>query len=124
MNGHWQDAEKATLLTRPAPARRDAPFRELRSRFVEILNVLIEILGGGSAGGVFPFAKIHYTGERPHEVRSVPPPVSTHLQPCWTAFLSILLELDDFLCSCNVRSGRSILRLQEDLLSSLNCYRK
>ena len=27
----------------------------------------------GSVGGVFPFAKIHCTGERPHEVRSVPP---------------------------------------------------
>src|SRR4029077_2927018 len=36
----------------------------------------------GSAGGVFPFAKIHYTGDRLHEVRSVPPPVSTRLRPC------------------------------------------
>src|SRR6478736_3801781 len=36
----------------------------------------------GSAGGVFPFAKIHCTGERPHGVRSVPPPVSTRLRPC------------------------------------------
>ena len=32
---------------------------------------------GGIAGGVFPFAKIHCTGERPHEVRSVPPPAFT-----------------------------------------------
>ena len=31
----------------------------------------------GSTGGDFPFAKIHYTGERPHEVRSVPLPVFT-----------------------------------------------
>lgn len=30
-----------------------------------------------SAGGVFPFAKIYCTGERPHEVRWVPPPVFT-----------------------------------------------
>jgi hypothetical protein len=34
-----------------------------RLRFAEI----------GNTGGVFPFAKIHCTGERPHEVRSVPP---------------------------------------------------
>jgi hypothetical protein len=27
----------------------------------------------GSTGGYFPFAKIHFTGERPHEVRMVPP---------------------------------------------------
>jgi hypothetical protein len=27
----------------------------------------------GSTGGYFPFAKIHYTGERLHEVRYVPP---------------------------------------------------
>ena len=31
----------------------------------------------GNTGGVFPFAKIHCTGERPHEVRTVPPPVFT-----------------------------------------------
>src|SRR5262245_24121352 len=36
----------------------------------------------GSAGGVFPFAKIHGAGERPHEVRLVPPPVWTRLRPC------------------------------------------
>ena len=29
-------------------------------------------------------------GERPHEVWSVPPPVSIRLRPCCTAFLSIL----------------------------------
>jgi len=39
-----QDAEKASLLTRPSPARRDAPFPMLRSRLIEILYVPIEIL--------------------------------------------------------------------------------
>jgi hypothetical protein len=39
MSGHWQDAEKAALLTRPAPARRDAAFPMQRSRFLEILIV-------------------------------------------------------------------------------------
>jgi len=34
------------------------------------------------AGGVFPFAKNHRMGERPHEVWSVPPPVSMRLRPC------------------------------------------
>src|SRR6185295_18684774 len=46
----------------------------------------------GSAGGVFPFAKIHCTGEWTHGVRLVPPLVSTRLRPSWTAFLSILRE--------------------------------
>jgi hypothetical protein len=64
------------------PARRDAPLPELRSRLIEILNVPIEILGGRKCWRGFPFAKTHCTGERPHEVRSVPPPVSTCLQPC------------------------------------------
>jgi hypothetical protein len=53
-----------------------------RSRFIKILNVPMIFSKGGSAGGVFPFAKIHCTGERPHEVRSVPPPVSIRLRPC------------------------------------------
>jgi len=44
----------------------------------------------GSAEGVFPFAKIHCTGERPHGVRSVPPPVSIRLRPRRTNILSIL----------------------------------
>ena len=35
----WQDAEKVTLLTRPTPARRDAPFPMRRSRIVQTLNV-------------------------------------------------------------------------------------
>src|SRR6185295_13155864 len=48
---------------------------------------------GGITGGVFPFAKIHCTGEWPHEVRSVPPPVLTRLRPCWTNVLSILWVL-------------------------------
>jgi hypothetical protein len=43
----------------------------------------------GSARGVFPFAKIHWMGERPHEVWSVPPPVSTRLRPCVKISLSI-----------------------------------
>jgi hypothetical protein len=64
------------------PVRRDAPLPELRSRLIEILNVPIEILGGRKCWRGFPFAKTHCTGERPHEVRSVPPPVSTCLQPC------------------------------------------
>jgi len=72
---------------------KDAPFTKPRSRRIEILNVPIEILGGGSPGGVFPFAKIHCTDERPHEVRSLPPPVSTPVRPCWTAFLSILRDV-------------------------------
>ena len=39
-----QDAEKATLLTRPAPAHRDAPFPIHRSRIAQRL---------GSTGGIF-----------------------------------------------------------------------
>jgi hypothetical protein len=35
----WQDAEKVALLTRPTPARRDAPFPMRRSRLDSILNV-------------------------------------------------------------------------------------
>ena len=69
----------------------------------------------GNTGGVFPFAKIHCTGERPHEVRSVPPPGSTRLRPCLgqgasrrardgrvrsLAFLSILRDLLPFLQTC------------------------
>jgi len=38
MSGLKQDAEKVTLLTRPALARRDAPCPRQRSRFIEILN--------------------------------------------------------------------------------------
>jgi hypothetical protein len=41
-----QDAEKVALLTRPTPARRDAPFPMQRSRIVQILNVEEEFLGG------------------------------------------------------------------------------
>jgi hypothetical protein len=37
----------------------------------------------GTAGGAFPFAKTHYTGERPHEVRCVPPPVFTRCGLAW-----------------------------------------
>ena len=33
-----QDAEKVSVLTRPAPVRQDAPFTKRHSRFVEILN--------------------------------------------------------------------------------------
>jgi len=43
----------------------------------------------GNTGGAFPFAKIHCTGERPHEVRSVPPPVLTRFglaeRPVWAS---------------------------------------
>ncbi len=34
-----EDDEKDALLTRPAPAHRDAHFPMLRSRLIEILNV-------------------------------------------------------------------------------------
>ena len=34
-----QDAEKVALLTRPTPARRDAPFPRPRSRIAQRLNV-------------------------------------------------------------------------------------
>jgi hypothetical protein len=34
-----QDAEKATLLTRPTPTRQDASSPMRRSRIVQILNV-------------------------------------------------------------------------------------
>jgi len=37
----------------------------------------------GSAGGYFPFAKSHYIGERPHEVRSVPPRAFTRCGLAW-----------------------------------------
>jgi hypothetical protein len=40
-----------------------------RSRLIEILNVQLRFSEGGSTGGVFPFAKIHGMGKRPHEVR-------------------------------------------------------
>ena len=35
----YQDAEKVVFLTRPAPARRDAPFPMRRSRRAQRLNV-------------------------------------------------------------------------------------
>jgi hypothetical protein len=37
----------------------------------------------GSTGGVFPFAKIHPTGERPHEVRYVPPQLFARCGLAW-----------------------------------------
>ncbi len=57
--GHQQHAEKAALLTLPALARQDAPIPMHRSRAVQILNVPMKFSDVGSAGGVFPFAKIH-----------------------------------------------------------------
>src|SRR4029077_9334852 len=42
----YQDAEKDALLTRPAPARQDAPFPMLRSRIVQTLHVPIQSTGG------------------------------------------------------------------------------
>jgi hypothetical protein len=51
-----EDDEKDPLLTRPAPARQDAPFPMLRSRLIEILNVphlgkeLFQQLGVGWVG--------------------------------------------------------------------------
>jgi hypothetical protein len=36
---HEQDAEKVAFLTRPTPARRDAPFTKRRSRVAQRLNV-------------------------------------------------------------------------------------
>jgi hypothetical protein len=44
-----QAAEKVDLLTRPTPARRDAPFPEQRSRIVQILNVVPTFTCGGLA---------------------------------------------------------------------------
>ena len=35
----------------------------------------------GNAGGVFPFAKMHNSGEQPYKVQSVPPQVSARSQP-------------------------------------------
>ena len=34
-----EDAQMATVLTHPAPARQDAPFARHRSRLAQILNV-------------------------------------------------------------------------------------
>jgi len=42
-----------------------------RSRIGQRLNESCSEIG--SIEGAFPFAKIYCTGERPHEVRSVPP---------------------------------------------------
>ncbi len=154
MNRHWQDAEKVVLLTRPALARRDAPFPMHRSRLAKILN-------GDPAAS--PTRRRAQTWCSLFVAPCAPegtPPVSTRLRPCWTAFLSILREPDDLLCSRNARprkalasangtsweiaceasggragekylpvggrvrksraSGRSILRLQDDFLSSLH----
>jgi len=52
-----QDAEKVALLTRPTPARRDAPFPMRRSRFAPKLNV----------------------------PKRTPSPLRS-LRPCWSAF--------------------------------------
>src|SRR5262245_17998525 len=71
------------VLTRPTPARRDAPFPRLLSRLIEILNVPIEILGERKSWRGFPFVKIHRMGQRAPEARSVPPPVSSRLRPRW-----------------------------------------
>jgi hypothetical protein len=42
-----------------------------RSRFIQSLNESCSEIG--ITGGAYPFANIHYKGERPHEVRDVPP---------------------------------------------------
>jgi hypothetical protein len=41
--------------------------RQLRSQFIEIITVRLRFPDIGSAGGVFPFAKIYETGEQPHK---------------------------------------------------------
>ena len=49
-----------------------------------------EILGGRSAEGAFPFAKIHCKGERPTRSAVCTSSPLRLLRSCWTAFLSIL----------------------------------
>ncbi len=44
-SSHEQALEKVALLTRPTPARRDAPFPGRRSRIVQTLNVWEKTLG-------------------------------------------------------------------------------
>ncbi len=46
----------------------------------------------GSAGGAFPFAKIHSRGERPTRSAVCTSSALHSLWPCWTACLIILRE--------------------------------
>ncbi len=63
--------KKSPFLTRPTPARRDAPFPRRRSRFAQKLNV---------------------PKRTPSLLRS--------LRPCWTAFLSILRNIQVLFYAC------------------------
>ena len=57
--------EKVALLTRPTPARRDAPFPQHRSRIAQRLNVEESFSDVGNTEGAYPFTRIHSRGERP-----------------------------------------------------------
>ena len=61
-----QDAGKVALLTRPAPARQDAPFPRLRSRVAQRLNVKEEFLGGRKHCRGFSARQDSYKGRTAH----------------------------------------------------------
>jgi hypothetical protein len=48
----------------------------------------------GSTGAAFPFAKIHFMGERPTQIAVCTSSGLHALRPCWTALLSILWRCD------------------------------
>jgi len=63
---------------------------QLRSRIVQTLNIEGDFSDIGRTGGVFPFTKIYYKGERPTRSAVCTSAALHSLRPCWTAFLSIL----------------------------------
>src|SRR6185503_13345014 len=82
-----QDAENATILTRPAPTRRDAPLPRLRSRLESILN-------GDPAAS--PLGGAHRRGA-PYSSHRAPQRVRLRcffrLLPRWAAVLNRLREI-------------------------------
>jgi hypothetical protein len=83
--------KKSALLTRPTPARQDAPFPRLRSRLESILNVthtgkeLFQQLGVG-------------------RVRMLRLRCFHRLRPCWMNFLNVLHGLSHFIPAIRVFS--------------------
>ena len=74
------------------PCLRRSGFAQA-GRIAQILNVEEEFLGAWKHWRGFSVRKIHSMGERPHKVRSVPPPDLRLLRPCWTNLLSLLHDL-------------------------------
>src|SRR5437868_6897173 len=98
-------AEKGLHSTRPAPARQDAPSPDLRSR-------LDKILTGDPATSLTrrraqTWCSLFVAPCAPEGT----PQISTRLRPCWTNFLSVLLD-----CSSVVHAyGLQALRVPRSL---------